>query len=805
MKSRFLQVLLAVFVVLAISQALSAPSSMGVGQKASAGPPFTPTPTPIETPSPLKVAPDTSVPATKSTADGKAQSFIQSVGPGAMRSGFETTDLNPNDDGSTGLVNIGFPINFFGATYTQLYVNNNGNVTFSGPMGTFTPFNIVTTGTVIIAPFFADVDTRSAGQPTRYGTGTVNERPAFGATWRDVDYYQSSASHTNRNHFQLLLIERSDVGAGDFDIEFNYDQIQWEAGTASGSGSNGLGGSSARAGYSNGSAAAFELPGSGVNGAFLDSNPATGLSQHSFNDGQMGRYVYQVRGGLTAAALTTDTVNLNTDTSVNATVTLQNVPAVGLGSYSMVVHFNPAVVTVESVGDGDAPFGSPITKIIDNTAGTVTLAASQSGATPSGTIVLARLNLRGIGNGASPLGITGNTLTDAAGAAMGHVVTPGVATVNTPVIAAGSGSVVVVGSAISIPVSVLGLVSQSLAAYNITISFDKTKITVNSVTGGPAPFGSPTSTIDNTAGTVALSQTVAGGFPTGNVTLASLNVQGVAVGASNFSIAVTTLTNSASAAITNTTVPGVVNVTPPPGQLHHIVVSPASPSLVVGGSETFTAQGYDAYDDPVAGLTFAWSLTGAAAGSINATTGVFTAGTEAGSYSNVIVATSGAITGNASVIVTPGPLHHTVVSPASPSLTVGGAQTFTAATFDQYNNARSGDTIVWSVGNATAGAINASTGAFTAGTVAGSYPNVVVATSGTVSGTASVTVIAGVRLPGDVNNDGVVDVLDLVAVAAAFGSVPTSPNRNADADLNQDGIVNILDLVVVGLNFGSHL
>jgi len=44
--------------------------------------------------------------------------------------GFNANTLPPNDDGSTGLVSLGFSFNFFGTTYTQLYVNNNGNVTF---------------------------------------------------------------------------------------------------------------------------------------------------------------------------------------------------------------------------------------------------------------------------------------------------------------------------------------------------------------------------------------------------------------------------------------------------------------------------------------------------------------------------------------------------------------------------------------------------------------------------------------------------------------------------------------------------
>ncbi|MCX7083705.1 MAG: hypothetical protein NT008_10190 [Methylococcales bacterium] len=45
--------------------------------------------------------------------------------------GLFTTPLPANDDGSTGLVNIGFNLNFYGASYSQLYVNNNGNVVLS--------------------------------------------------------------------------------------------------------------------------------------------------------------------------------------------------------------------------------------------------------------------------------------------------------------------------------------------------------------------------------------------------------------------------------------------------------------------------------------------------------------------------------------------------------------------------------------------------------------------------------------------------------------------------------------------------
>lgn len=213
--------------------------------------------------------------------------------------GFNGATLAPNDDGSTGAVNIGFDVNFFGLTFSQLFVNNNGNITFDSPLSTFTPFDLTSTGRQIIAPFFADVDTRFAGNPVTYGTGSFAGMLAFGVNWLDVDYYFSSATNTNRNSFQLVLVDRSDVSVGDFDIIFNYSQIQWETGTASGGSGDGLGGNSARAGFSNGTGSAgsfFELAGSAVNGAFLDGG-SNALISNRLNSGFDGRYIFNARNG----------------------------------------------------------------------------------------------------------------------------------------------------------------------------------------------------------------------------------------------------------------------------------------------------------------------------------------------------------------------------------------------------------------------------------------------------------------------------------------------------------------------------
>lgn len=203
----------------------------------------------------------------------------------SIRSGFDTNTLAGNDDGWTGPVDLGFTANFFGVDYSQVYVNNNGNVTFDSGMSTYTPFNLITTGRPIIAPFFADVDTRTGNEVT-YGQGTADGRDAFGVNWIDVGYYSTNTDKLNS--FQLVMIDRSDRGDGDFDFEFNYGQIEWETGDASG-GSGGMGGTPARVGWSNGVDTSFEQPGSAISGALIDGGPGS-LSA-------LGRLSFEARNG----------------------------------------------------------------------------------------------------------------------------------------------------------------------------------------------------------------------------------------------------------------------------------------------------------------------------------------------------------------------------------------------------------------------------------------------------------------------------------------------------------------------------
>jgi uncharacterized protein (TIGR03437 family) len=225
---------------------------------------------------------------------------IQSARAQAVRTnaGFATSSIPRNDDGSTNSsIDLGFPVNFFGANFTNAWVNNNGNITFGGPLSTFTPEGLAASPLRIIAPFWADVDTRASGSAlVTYGRDTVDGHPAFGVNWVNVGYF---STHDDKlNSFQLVLINRSDISPGDFDIEFNYDTMTWETGDASG-GSGGLGGVSASAGYSNGAGkpeSSFEILGSRLNGIFLDTN-RNGLRYRRLNSTVRGRLVFFVRAG----------------------------------------------------------------------------------------------------------------------------------------------------------------------------------------------------------------------------------------------------------------------------------------------------------------------------------------------------------------------------------------------------------------------------------------------------------------------------------------------------------------------------
>jgi hypothetical protein len=184
-----------------------------------------------------------------------------------------------------------------------------------------------------------------------------------------------------------------------------------------------------------------------------------------------------------------------------------------------------------------------------------------------------------------------------------------------------------------------------------------------------------------------------------------------------------------------------VNVTA--GPLATITVTPNPVTLPIGGQQQFTAVGHDAGGNVVA-ITPVWSTT-SPPGTIDATTGLFTAGNTVGGFPNSVRATSGAIFGTATVNVVPGPLATITVTPNPETLAVGAQQQFTAVGRDAAGNVIA-ITPTWSTTNPP-GTINAGSGLFTAGNTAGTFPNSVRATEGSIFGTATVTVTAAAPGP----------------------------------------------------------
>ncbi len=214
--------------------------------------------------------------------------------------GFGEGVLGRNDDNSTGAIDIRSifgpsGVNFFGTQYTSLFVNNNGNLTFGNPTYQYTPQPIgANLGFPIIAALWTDIDTRFApplmgpgAQLSPGGTSTGTNlvyydvdpiTHTFTATWDDVDFYSVQQGHPAA--FQIQLIQ---VGEGDFDIVFNYENVQVD-------GRNYV--NTSRAGYSpgQGQAGGFEIATSGTaQMQSIDTIPG--------NTGVNGYYIFHVIGG----------------------------------------------------------------------------------------------------------------------------------------------------------------------------------------------------------------------------------------------------------------------------------------------------------------------------------------------------------------------------------------------------------------------------------------------------------------------------------------------------------------------------
>lgn len=141
-------------------------------------------------------------------------------------------------------------INFFGTTYTSLYINSNGLITFGTPFTAYSPTSIEDFGTPAIAPFWSDVNINAGGE-IYWDIDPANGKITI--TWDSVAPYQGSGN----NSFQVVLTSN---GSGDFDVEFIYETIEWTDGYQG----------DATVGLTDGGSNDFVLPGSEDPAALVD-------------------------------------------------------------------------------------------------------------------------------------------------------------------------------------------------------------------------------------------------------------------------------------------------------------------------------------------------------------------------------------------------------------------------------------------------------------------------------------------------------------------------------------------------------
>jgi hypothetical protein len=202
--------------------------------------------------------------------------------------------MQPNDDGSSGSINLPFTFDFYGNQYDSVIINNNGNVSFLAPYVTWTANPFPDASYNMIAPFWGDVDTRGTyvidSLGNYIGTGDGGSvwykvtPSALIVVWDHVGYF---SNHTDLvSTFQLIISNGADslVPAGN-NVSFCYDDMQWTTGDAS-SGTGGFFGSPATVGVNVGNGVDFFQVGQFNESGVAFDGPYGNSDQVDFLDGQ---------------------------------------------------------------------------------------------------------------------------------------------------------------------------------------------------------------------------------------------------------------------------------------------------------------------------------------------------------------------------------------------------------------------------------------------------------------------------------------------------------------------------------------
>jgi uncharacterized protein YjdB len=375
--------------------------------------------------------------------------------------------------------------------------------------------------------------------------------------------------------------------------------------------------------------------------------------------------------------------------------------------------------------------------IASQTPGTMTVTATSEGITGTATIVVLQAPVAAVAIspltqtvvvGSSTPAFTAVTKDGSGNVLTGRVVTfassdPTIATINS---STGVATGVAPGS-VSITASSEG---QTSPAATLTV----TAVPVASVTISPL-----TQTVVDGANTPAFSAVTKDGggnvltgrvvtFASSDLTIATVNSgTGVATGQAPGSASITASSEG------KTSPAATLTVTPVP--VNNVVLLPASQSVQVGSTVTFTATPRDASNNPLTGRMIVYSSSDPSIATIDGTTGVAT-GVAPGSVT--IGAISEGKNATASLTVTPVPVASVTVSPSSQTIIAGNSTTtpYSSVEKDGGGNTLTGRVVTWETSDHSIVAIDNAGNAtsFAPGTVT------ITATSEGRSGTASLVV-----------------------------------------------------------------
>ena len=208
-------------------------------------------------------------------------------------------------------LNQAFSVKIGNTTYTSLFVNENGTISFGAPVSAAPGTALSSLSVPTFAPFFANgAFVTTDPEALTYGYTTINGN-AFFLNWGN--WIAADEPSRGPNIFQLAIVQIAGA-PGDFDLIYNYDSLRWDSPI------NG-----AQAGLTLGDGVALLLPGFGTPGAYLgrelvdslgnasceSSVPATALACNNTNDGSQpvgrrddatgqlsnGYYLFKFRNG----------------------------------------------------------------------------------------------------------------------------------------------------------------------------------------------------------------------------------------------------------------------------------------------------------------------------------------------------------------------------------------------------------------------------------------------------------------------------------------------------------------------------